>query len=140
MKKTSLLLLFLLTLTSCNTRYPDARKILTLDESDGELVNLSLDEFINKVNSTSLLMLSSSICGHCEMAKEIYLEPFVKENKVDLYYIEINELSNENRSKFDTLLTEKEVYYNGVPYMFIMENGTYINEEEDFNYFIDFIK
>ena len=104
MKQTSLLLLFLLTLTSCYTRYPNARKILSLEKSDGRLVSLSLEEFVGEVNSTSLLMLSSSICGYCEMANEIYLEPFVKENKVDLYYIEINELSPDNRTLLDTLL------------------------------------
>lgn len=81
-----------------------------------------------------VLFIGSSQCSHCQSYKP-KLEAIIKVNQIKVYYIDVNELSNDENEAL-----ERYVPYSGTPYTVfiedgkVKENGTSIVGDHDIDY------
>ena len=69
--------------------------------SKGNLVELTYDEFVQKIDNEEsfVLCISLTTCSHCATYKP-KLESVAKDYGIDLYYIDIDKYSDEEQEEF----------------------------------------
>lgn len=73
--------------------------------SKGNLVELTYDEFVQKIDNEEsfVLCVSRTTCSHCATYKP-KLESVAKDYAIDLYYIDIDKYSEEEQEEFEKII------------------------------------
>ena len=73
--------------------------------SKGNLVELTYDEFTEKIDNEEsfVLCISLTTCSHCATYKP-KLESVAKDYAIDLYYIDIDKYSDEEQEEFEKII------------------------------------
>ena len=73
--------------------------------SKGNLVELTYDEFVQKIDNEEsfVLCISRTTCSHCATYKP-KLESVAKDYGIDLYYIDIDKYSEEEQDEFEKII------------------------------------
>lgn len=85
------------------------------------LTEIEYDEIIEKIENEEsfVLLISQTTCTHCISYKP-KLEEVAKEYKIDIYYIDVDLLSEENYDKLDSYVNFSN---SGTPITLFLKNG-----------------
>lgn len=88
--------------------------------SKGNLVELTYDQFVNKLNNEDsfVLCVSRTTCSHCSTYKP-KLEMVAKDYGIDLYYIDIDKYSDEEQEEFKKVINFNDT----TPTTVFLKNG-----------------
>lgn len=80
---------------------------------------ISYDEFQTMISEKSdfVLVIGSSTCTHCKEYHET-MGRVIREYQLDIKYIDVHNLSNEQKNKFKTIIN-----YSGTPTTVFIKNG-----------------
>ncbi len=144
-KKISILLLPLLCI-SCSKgfiRY-GVKPYINIDKHEkGEIITLlpsQVQEKINEKNSFPLL-IQRTTCDACTYAKENYINPFLEENNIYIYSINLTNFDNESEeyeiyTNISSNFNNKNSIGNRViPFLAVFDQGNFINGEIDSKYY-----
>ena len=89
--------------------------------SKGDLVELTYDEFTEKIDNEEsfVLCVSRTTCSHCATYKP-KLENVAKDYGIDLYYIDIDKYSEEEQDEFEKIIN----FNDSTPTTVFLKNGT----------------
>lgn len=88
--------------------------------SKGNLVELTYDEFVQKIDNEEsfVLCVSRTTCSHCATYKP-KLESVAKDYAIDLYYIDIDKYSEEEQEEFEKIIN----FNDSTPTTVFLKNG-----------------
>lgn len=88
--------------------------------SKGNLVELTYDEFVQKIDNEEsfVLCVSRTTCSHCATYKP-KLESVAKDYGIDLYYIDIDKYSEEEQEEFEKIIN----FNDSTPTTVFLKNG-----------------
>ena len=88
--------------------------------SKGNLVELTYDEFVQKIDNEEsfVLCISLTTCSHCATYKP-KLESVAKDYAIDLYYIDIDKYSEEEQEEFEKIIN----FNDSTPTTVFLKNG-----------------
>ena len=88
--------------------------------SKGNLVELTYDEFVQKIDNEEsfVLCISLTTCSHCATYKP-KLESVAKDYGIDLYYIDIDKYSEEEQEEFEKIIN----FNDSTPTTVFLKNG-----------------
>lgn len=88
--------------------------------SKGDLVELTYDEFTEKIDNEEsfVLCVSRTTCSHCATYKP-KLENVAKDYGIDLYYIDIDKYSEEEQDEFEKIIN----FNDSTPTTVFLKNG-----------------
>lgn len=88
--------------------------------SKGDLVELTYDEFTEKIDNEEsfVLCISLTTCSHCATYKP-KLESVAKDYGIDLYYIDIDKYSEEEQDEFEKIIN----FNDSTPTTVFLKNG-----------------
>ena len=88
--------------------------------SKGDLVELTYDEFTEKIDNEEsfVLCISLTTCSHCATYKP-KLESVAKDYGIDLYYIDIDKYSEEEQDEFEKIIN----FNDSTPTTVFLRNG-----------------
>ena len=88
--------------------------------SKGNLVELTYDEFVQKIDNEEsfVLCVSRTTCSHCATYKP-KLENVAKDYGIDLYYIDIDKYSEEEQDEFEKIIN----FNDSTPTTVFLKNG-----------------
>lgn len=88
--------------------------------SKGDLVELTYDEFTEKIDNEEsfVLCISLTTCSHCATYKP-KLESVAKDYGIDLYYIDIDKYSEEEQEEFEKIIN----FNDSTPTTVFLKNG-----------------
>ena len=88
--------------------------------SKGDLVELTYDEFTEKIDNEEsfVLCVSRTTCSHCATYKP-KLENVAKDYGIDLYYIDIDKYSEEEQDEFEKIIN----FNDSTPTTVFLRNG-----------------
>ena len=88
--------------------------------SKGNLVELTYDEFVQKIDNEEsfVLCISLTTCSHCTTYKP-KLESVAKDYGIDLYYIDIDKYSEEEQDEFEKIIN----FNDSTPTTVFLKNG-----------------
>lgn len=88
--------------------------------SKGNLVELTYDEFVQKIDNEEsfVLCISLTTCSHCATYKP-KLESVAKDYGIDLYYIDIDKYSEEEQDEFEKIIN----FNDSTPTTVFLKNG-----------------
>ena len=88
--------------------------------SKGDLVELTYDEFTEKIDNEEsfVLCVSRTTCSHCTTYKP-KLESVAKDYGIDLYYIDIDKYSEEEQDEFEKIIN----FNDSTPTTVFLKNG-----------------
>ena len=88
--------------------------------SKGDLVELTYDEFTEKIDNEEsfVLCVSRTTCSHCATYKP-KLESVAKDYGIDLYYIDIDKYSEEEQDEFEKIIN----FNDSTPTTVFLKNG-----------------
>lgn len=88
--------------------------------SKGNLVELTYDEFVQKIDNEEsfVLCISLTTCSHCATYKP-KLESVAKDYGIDLYYIDIDKYSGEEQEEFEKIIN----FNDSTPTTVFLKNG-----------------
>ena len=88
--------------------------------SKGNLVELTYDEFVQKIDNEDsfVLCISRTTCSHCATYKP-KLESVAKDYGIDLYYIDIDKYSEEEQDEFEKIIN----FNDSTPTTVFLKNG-----------------
>ncbi len=101
---------------------------------------IELDEiqYENKFFDQGLMFFSLDNCSHCEMGKQILTSIMEKDN-INIYHLHINELNDDEKKNFSKFNKQNNIYYQGVPFLFVFKNAKIIKSENNYHKFNDLI-
>lgn len=101
---------------------------------------IELDEiqYENKFFDQGLMFFSLDSCSHCEMGKQILISIMEKDN-INIYHLQINELNDDEKKNFSKFNKQNNIYYQGVPFLFVFKNAKIIKSENNYHKFNDLI-
>lgn len=88
--------------------------------SKGNLVELTYDEFVQKIDNEEsfVLCISLTTCSHCATYKP-KLESVANDYGIDLYYIDIDKYSEEEQDEFEKIIN----FNDSTPTTVFLKNG-----------------
>ena len=88
--------------------------------SKGNLIELTYDEFVQKIDNEEsfVLCVSMTTCSHCATYKP-KLESIAKDYAIDLYYIDIDKYSEEEKDEFEKIIN----FNDSTPTTVFLKNG-----------------
>ena len=87
--------------------------------SKSYLSEIKYDKVIEMIDNKEdfILLVSQTTCNHC-MSYKPKLEDIAKEYKIQMYYIQVDLLNNEEKEKFEDYIS-----YDGTPATIFIRNG-----------------
>lgn len=117
---------------------------ISIDKQEkGEIITLlpsQIQEKIEKKDSFPLL-IQRTTCDACSYAKENYINPFLEENSIYIYSINLTYIDNESE-EYEIYTNLSSNFNNNnsignrlIPYLAIIDQGNFINGEIDSKYY-----
>jgi len=110
------------------------------EKAKKELQEITFEEYNTKINNEEdfVLYIGSTNCGHCSSFKP-KLEEVINENNVDVYYLDISKITDQEYSKL-----KNKVFLTGTPTTTYFVKGKYgadkIVGDKDKNEIVSFLE